>query len=96
MTPFCGSASVSVDRPGSFHLSAPIDGAVLVLVSDGMQNPYQRRQVCVRSVAAAHRQRPPKLAGRWIGRRCGAQSGARRHRAAVAGMPGRRRNRSRM
>ncbi|OJA78817.1 hypothetical protein BGV71_17115 [Burkholderia ubonensis] len=71
MTPFCGSASVSVDRPGSFHFSAPIDGAVLVLVSDGMQNPYQRRRKRVRRVAAGHR-----------------------HRVAVAGMPGRRRNRS--
>ncbi|KWI36162.1 hypothetical protein WM04_07360 [Burkholderia ubonensis] len=57
MTPFCGSASVSVDRPGSFHSSAPIDGAVLVLVSDGMQNPYQHRRKRVRRVAAGHRHR---------------------------------------
>ncbi|AOJ66075.1 hypothetical protein WJ32_27120 [Burkholderia ubonensis] len=82
MTPFCGSASVSLDRPAGFHLSAPIGGAVLVLVSDGMQNPYQRRYKHVRSVAAEHRQRPPKLAGRWIGRRCGAHPGAIRRAPA--------------
>ncbi|KUZ92938.1 hypothetical protein WI40_22255 [Burkholderia ubonensis] len=60
----------------------PIGGAVLVLVSDGMQNPYQRRKERMRSVAAGHRQWPPKLAGRWIGRRCGAHPGAPRRAPA--------------